>query len=171
MCRWHLVRGLPIGDVSPAGVSWIGIAVAIHDIMLAPIGLADKSEKLSLALEIANLGTLDDDLQGPVRVSDRARQLLGLPPEAEVTWPNLLARVHPEDRGSLEDAIKDSRRLESAGATELTYRVTGADAPLDYFALQVPIFRLRAKSEAAMPYRDADGSHGNENPGERAAGQ
>ena len=134
--RWHTVRALPLRDNTSSVVGWMGIAVDIHEMMLAQAGLEEKSEKLSLALEIANLGTFDDYLEGPVQASDRAKQLLGLPPEGEVIFENFLPRVHPEDRGAFLEAIKRAMNPDSSQTTELTYRVTGVDGKLRWITVR-----------------------------------
>jgi len=47
--RWHLAKGLPVMDENSAVVSWMGIAVDIHDDKMAQFELAEKSERLRLA--------------------------------------------------------------------------------------------------------------------------
>lgn len=64
-------------------------------------------ERLSFALQAAEVGTWDYNLQtGYVEWSPICKQLFGLPANATVTPAILLDRVHPDDRERVNQANK-----------------------------------------------------------------
>ncbi len=65
--------------------------------------------KLRLAQDAARMGTWELDLAtGEVVVSDRCKELFGLPADAVTTYERAIATVHPEDRDRIERALKDA---------------------------------------------------------------
>jgi two-component system sensor kinase FixL len=69
---------------------------------------ADRDEDSLLAIEAAGVGTWRWDLaSGAVRLSDRARHLVGAE-SAPLDFEEFLARLHPDDRGMVERALRES---------------------------------------------------------------
>ena len=69
--------------------------------------LREREERLQFALEAAGAGTWELSLEaGELRASDKALHFLGIAPGAPVTHEMALARVHPDDRSRLENALR-----------------------------------------------------------------
>jgi PAS domain S-box-containing protein len=63
---------------------------------------------LRLALDAADMGWWHWDLAtGQATGDSRSRQLLGLPAEVESNYEDFLSRVHPEDRGRLQQQVAE----------------------------------------------------------------
>jgi PAS domain S-box-containing protein len=61
--------------------------------------LKESQDRLRLATEAADIGTFDFfPKTGELQLSDRSKELFGMPPEGKVTCETYLAGVHPNDR-------------------------------------------------------------------------
>jgi len=79
----------------------------------------------SLAIAAAGVGTWRWELAtDALRLSSRARDLLGAR-DLLVTYPEFLARLHPEDRGPIDRSLR--RDLEAGGELDLDFRVVSAE--------------------------------------------
>jgi PAS domain S-box-containing protein len=88
--------------------------------------LRRSEERLRLALEVGKIGTRFLEIpSGKFDMSDRGRQIYGLPPEGEVTIRDLLDRVHPEDRPGVENTL--GKALDDPVEFENEYRVIHPD--------------------------------------------
>ena len=88
--------------------------------------LKDSQERLRLATEAADIGTFDFfPKTGKLQFSDRSRELFGIPPEAEVTYENYLAGIHPDDRHIVHETVSRVRHPGSTGRFDIEYRVIG----------------------------------------------
>ena len=68
--------------------------------------LRDSERRLNLAASAAALGLWSFDMRSSTFwATDRAREIFGFTPETEVTLEMFLARLHPEDRPSVEAGI------------------------------------------------------------------
>ncbi len=85
--------------------------------------LRKSEERYALAQKAANIGSWDWDLvKGTLTWSDTMEQLFGfLPGEFTGTYERFLESVHPEDRNSVEKAVKDS--LENDNEYAIEYRI------------------------------------------------
>jgi PAS domain S-box-containing protein len=80
-------------------------------------------ERLQAAVAAAGIGTWDLNPQtGDLRWSDHCKQLLGVPPAAEVTLPLFLERVHPDDRAATEAAVVHVLSGVGTGVLDIEYR-------------------------------------------------
>jgi PAS domain S-box-containing protein len=71
--------------------------------------LRDREERLRLALEGADLGLWDYDLDAHQLVwSNRCKTLFGLPLNAPITYERFLSTVHPDDQDAIDVAIKQA---------------------------------------------------------------
>lgn len=112
------------------------VLAAIADITLRKHGeevLRQSEARLNLALSAANAGTWDwDILRDAVMWSEGSYRLLGLKPgECEASAKNWLARVHPDDRAVVKEAvdavIKRIMTQRRQDAFDLEYRVCHTD--------------------------------------------
>ena len=103
----------------------LGIAHEVTHQVVARKKIEESEQQLKFALEGAELGMYDYYFQtGKLILSDRARELFGLKPEAKVDYNIVLENVHRDDRKrtvlQLEKAMKPGN-----GAYENEYRTTG----------------------------------------------
>jgi PAS domain S-box-containing protein len=88
--------------------------------------LKESQDRLRLATEAADIGTFDFFPQtGELQFSARSKELFGIPPEAEVTYENYVAGVHPDDRHIVHETVQSVRRPGSTGRFEIEYRTIG----------------------------------------------
>ncbi|HXB22584.1 MAG TPA: PAS domain-containing protein [Candidatus Solibacter sp.] len=122
--RWHLTKAVPLKDPNGNIVKWIGIAVDIHDQKAAAVAIEEAEERLRLAVESAGMGTWDYYPEtGETRWSLRAKEILGLAPADEMDYQGFLARVHPEDRARVEDALRCAVDPQKWSEYDVEYRV------------------------------------------------
>ncbi|MES2571702.1 MAG: PAS domain-containing protein [Verrucomicrobiota bacterium] len=69
--------------------------------------IRESREKLTLALDAAELGTWEWDTAAHRGIwSERCKAMSGLPPEAEMTFERAIAAIHPEDQAFVQAAFK-----------------------------------------------------------------
>jgi PAS domain S-box-containing protein len=88
--------------------------------------LRDSEQRVTLATTAADAGLWELSADGMrFWVSPKVRELLGLPPGEEVHVDDFVALVHPEDRGSVREAMETA--LQSQEMTVAEYRVLRPD--------------------------------------------
>jgi PAS domain S-box-containing protein len=88
--------------------------------------LRESQERLQLATEAADIGTFDFfPSTGELQLSDRSRQMFGIPPEVRVTYETYLDGVHPDDRHIVHETVERVRRPGSTGRFDIEYRTIG----------------------------------------------
>lgn len=112
--HWHVVRGLPVYDKQTV-VQWIGSCTDIDSLKKMEATRREIGERLTLALDAANLGTWDWDIQtNQIIWSGHHSSLFGLPSD---TFGNSFASfmdcVHPEDRPQILEAIESAKQDKS----------------------------------------------------------
>jgi PAS domain S-box-containing protein len=86
--------------------------------------IRSREEKLRLTLDAAGIGTFEHYMTTHESFWDRgAKAVWGLPPDAEIVYPELLERVHPEDRTRVREYLDKSAGTESQELAGLEYRV------------------------------------------------
>lgn len=69
--------------------------------------LAESEQRLKLALKTAKLGSWELDLTTSIlSSSDICKANFGLPPEAELSYQDVLAAIHPDDRDRVRAAVE-----------------------------------------------------------------
>ncbi len=129
--RWHVVRGLPVYDDQKVAL-WIGSCTDIDDLKQMEAAQGEIGERLTLALDAANLGTWDWDMQtNRIIWSGHHSDLFGLP---SGTFGNSFASfidcVHPEDRPHILEAIESAKQDKSSYASD--FRVIWPDGSLHH---------------------------------------
>ncbi len=90
--------------------------------------LCGNGEVLRIAMEAAGFGIWDFDvLTGKRLWTDRAKAVMGVPPEVQPSFDALLASVLPEDRSRVAEAHRRSLDPASGGAYAVEYRVADAE--------------------------------------------
>jgi PAS domain S-box-containing protein len=88
--------------------------------------LKESQERLRLATEAADMGTFDFfPKTGELQLSDRSKELFGIPPETEATYETYLAGVHPDDRHIVHETVQQVAQPGSTGRFDIEYRTIG----------------------------------------------
>jgi PAS domain S-box-containing protein len=121
--RRHLLGdAIPLVDASGATRGAVGAFVDITERKRAEEALAKREEELRLVLDAAEAGSWDWDVAaGVLTWSPRSRELFEVPPDAEVTYERFLAALHPDDRGKIEERVRQA--LERGTEYEAEMRV------------------------------------------------
>jgi hemerythrin-like metal-binding protein/PAS domain S-box-containing protein len=97
--------------------------------------LQESEERLRLAKDAANMGAWHWDLvTGELVWSDRCKALFGLAPDAVVSHEAFLASLHPDDRGSVDAALKDA--LWNRRSCKVEMRVPSPGGAIRWIALE-----------------------------------
>ena len=115
---WFLTRVSPLKDRDGTIVRWYGTNTDISElkdaeqvIRSSEDKLRRSEDKLRIALDAAQLGVWDWDLlTGELVWSDRCRNIFGVPADVQITYDTFLSTVHPDDRGWVEQAVRDAQR-------------------------------------------------------------
>ena len=109
------------------------LAVAIDDERRSKEALAVSEERMSLAVESAQLALWDWDVANDrIWITDEGRKFFGFEPGERVTSAKLGGRVHPDDRVARETAIQQALATGSAYHSE--YRVILPDGSVRWIA-------------------------------------
>jgi len=101
-----VLRGL-----SDTPIATVGIVRDITKRKNTSEALRRSEEHLLLAHDVAQIGTWDWDLlTGETVMSDRARDFLALPRDTPVSYELALGAIHPDDRGTVDRAVKAALR-------------------------------------------------------------
>jgi PAS domain S-box-containing protein len=85
--------------------------------------LHESEERLRLAVESTALGTWDfNPLTQALRWDARCRELIGVPPDAQVSVGMLFTRMYPEDQDRVRAAMRRSLDPSGNGQYEIEYR-------------------------------------------------
>jgi formate hydrogenlyase transcriptional activator len=97
--------------------------------------LMDSEECLNLAMASSGAGLWSLELTSkPYWVTDRTKELYGLPLDEEVTYDRFLETVHPEDRELVHQEIERMVQSKEDGGAE--FRVIGKDRDVRWIAAQ-----------------------------------
>lgn len=133
--RWLYDKGKTILDLEGRPAYMTGACVDITDRKLAEAALAEREEQLRLALEAAELGAWDLNLQtGELRWSERCRAMLGFSPDVEATMSRFWERLHPEDRQPTDAAIQRSLSPQGDGEFDIDYRIIRDDGSIRWIS-------------------------------------
>ena len=90
--------------------------------------LQHLSERLRLAIEAAELGTWDLDLQtGALVWSERCRAMFGIGPDAPVSMADFYACLHPDDRERITAIFAAATDPATRGEYDVEYRTIGKE--------------------------------------------
>ena len=88
--------------------------------------LREMEERVRLAIEVTGLGTWDYNvLAGDLRWDERCKELVGLPPNAEVSFETFFTVVHPEDRVRVHEVVRSAMDPSGSGELRAEYRTAG----------------------------------------------
>ena len=124
--RWISDDGVPRYDAQGEFAGYIGSCVDVTELLKKEEALRESEERMSLAIDAANLGLWEwnvskDDLWG----TKARRALLGLPASGKIKLEDGLSRVHVNDRDRLRQTLKDAVR--TGKNYHLQYRIVLPD--------------------------------------------
>lgn len=122
--RWHLSRALPQRDEKGTIVKWYGTATDVHEQIINEEALGRSEEQLRIAVEAAELGVFYFYPQiGKLVWSARTKELMGLPPDAEVNFETFLKVLHPDDRARSKGLVLEAIEGKNGGSYENEFRI------------------------------------------------
>jgi PAS domain S-box-containing protein len=93
--------------------------------------LKESKQQLKLAFQAAKLGSWQLNFQtGELSISSQCKENFGLPPEAECSYNDLLACIHPDDRSYMQDLVKQA--LKNKCDYEAEYRSIWPDGSVHW---------------------------------------
>ncbi len=102
----------------------------------ATLKLQESEDRLRLATEAAAIGTFDYyPPTRELRLSERAKELLCVKPDAPVRYEDYLEAIHPDDRHIAHETVERVRQPGRDGHYEIEYRVAcDEEAPVVWIA-------------------------------------
>ena len=104
-----------------------GVRIALSDITdlkQAQADLQAREDRLQLATAASGLGLFDDHLTGDLHLVDnRLREIWGFEPNEPVSFQQVVAGVHPDDRQEMQAALARSLKPHGDGNYFAKYRV------------------------------------------------
>ncbi|MGC2353485.1 MAG: PAS domain S-box protein, partial [Candidatus Udaeobacter sp.] len=109
--RWISDNGVPRYDAQKNFAGYIGSCVDITELKSKEQALRESEERMTLAVDAANLGLWEwnaskDELWG----TQARRAFLGLPASEKIKLEDALSRVHVDDRDRVRQTLKDAVR-------------------------------------------------------------
>ncbi len=122
--RWHLSRAFPQRDDKGNILKWFGTATDVHEQKASEEALRRSEEQLRLTVEGAEIGTFYFYPQeGELFWSVKTKELMGLPPDAEVNPDAFIKAVHPDDRERCARIVQEAVQPENGGSYENEFRI------------------------------------------------
>ena len=104
-----------------------------RDLQLSQAGLRENEQRMSLAVDAANIGIWIRDLaKNEIWASDRWRQLFSFTPSEPLDLQRILRRLHPDDREALQQV--PTKALAGGGSYETEFRLTLPDGGLRWIS-------------------------------------
>ncbi|MEE1612705.1 sensor histidine kinase [Microvirga sp. CF3016] len=134
--EWFLSRAIPIQDLTGNITRWFGTSTNIHAQKKAEEALRTLESQYRLALEAANLGTWQIDLEKNLITWDEGTcALYHLPHNGlySLTLEEAWAMIHPEDAERVKSRIAAAAAPASDGKYDSQYRAILPDGKLRWF--------------------------------------
>ena len=134
--EWFLSRATPIQDLSGTIARWFGTSTNIHGQKKAEEALRLLESQYRLALEAADLGTWQIDLEKRLITWDEGScALYGLPHNGlySLTLEEAWTMIHPEDLEHVKAQIASAADPASGGHYDSEYRAVLPDGKLRWF--------------------------------------
>ena len=108
----------------------------VRELEASEAGLRESEERMSLAVDAADLGIWVRDLRrNEIWASDKWRELFGFAPSEPLDFDAILQRLHPDDREGLRLAHAGGRGG-NGGQYEMEYRLILPDGRTRWIASQ-----------------------------------
>jgi PAS domain S-box-containing protein len=133
--RWHQSQAEPVLDERGRILCWFGSCTDVHDLSLTREALREREVRLRLALEFSKLGDWSwDAASDVVTCSERAAAIMGIAPGPQMTWKEMRALLHKEDRETAR--LEVERAVLQVADYDVEYRVNRPDGCLAWIALK-----------------------------------
>jgi PAS domain S-box-containing protein len=130
-----LMAAVPLFDADGLLRGSVAAGVDVTRRKQAEVALRASEERLRVTLAGTGLGTSEYRPETGESFWDAgARALLGLPPNAEIAYPQVLEQVHPEDRQRVRANMEASLQTGSPESSQEEYRVIWADRSIHWIA-------------------------------------
>lgn len=118
--KWLLAQPAPVHSAGGEHLFTLTICTQIQEQKQLERRLLQKEERLSLAMEVANLGIFDYDIVTDTTIiNETAREMYELEPGQPFGFADFISRVHPDDR---EAVTLNNYNIISNPDAPLTYR-------------------------------------------------
>ena len=148
--RWFLVRAFPRRDGLGRTLGWNGSSTDIHEHKRIEQALRLSEQRMSVALDVAQLGTwVFDQADGTVEADARCREICGLDPHAPLDLAAVAAQVHPDDWPCVQAALDAALAPGSAGEFSAEIRWLQPDGSMRWTLSRGQVLRADADPRAA----------------------
>jgi len=107
---------------------FVGVISDVSDRKAAEMRLARQEETLRLAVDAADVGVWEMDMEtGQLTWSDRCRAMFGVPADTPVSLSDFYAGLHPDDHARARDAIQASLNPAVRAEYAVELRVIGRE--------------------------------------------
>ncbi len=129
------------------------LAAEVEHRRVVEAALGEREERIRMAVESADIGTWDLNVAtGRREWSVRAKEMFGLPPDADPTTLDFLALLHPDDRQHVGRAIRAALDPRANGSYHVDYRVLRADGTIRWVVAKGQAF-FQGEGEARAAQR------------------
>jgi PAS domain S-box-containing protein len=133
--RRHQAQAEPKVDHRGRIERWFGSCTDVHELTLTGDAVREREVRLRLALEFSKLGDWSwDAASDVVTCSERAAAIMGIPPGPQLTWKEMRALLHKEDREAAR--IEVERAVMNVADYDVEYRVNRPDGRIVWVALR-----------------------------------
>lgn len=125
-------------------LDWVSIGSQKHVLTMirditeskqAQQALRDSEERLRVTLDGTGVGTFEYRPDTGDAIWDaRAKAIWGLDPDAEVTYPQMMERIHPEDRSQVRAAMEAALQAGSDESYQSEYRAIWPDGSVHWIS-------------------------------------
>jgi PAS domain S-box-containing protein len=134
--EWVLSRAVPIQDLSGDAIRWFGTSTNINAQKKAEEAVRSLETHYRLALEAANLGTWQIDIEKSRMLWDEGTcALYQIPHDGSFSLPldQAIEMIHPDDREGVKTRISEACDPQSSGKYESEYRAILPDGKQRWF--------------------------------------
>lgn len=136
--HWVRTHGTVIYDQQRKPLRMLGTAQDATEQKNASRVLEESEQRLNIALEATELGTWELNLKTKQpRYSARYLQILGFKPEEQPAHPDLLKRIHPEDRPRRDQAMTEALKT---GRLDIELRVSRSETDIRWVRARGKLF-------------------------------
>ena len=139
--RWLHSRAIPWCDSDARILCWYGTAEDITSRKASEDRLAQREAQLELATRIAGLGIFDHDHRDDkLYWSGKMLEIHKLASHVQPSLASLRARLHPDDRKEVMDAVLAAHDPSGSGAFNREYRITRSDGEVRWIVCRAQTF-------------------------------
>jgi PAS domain S-box-containing protein len=126
--RWIFGRGTIFRDTAGRAIRYSGVDIDVTDRKAAEIALAESEDRLRMAIEAAEIGIWDWNLNtNEVMWNETAKKIAGLPVDKPVTLQQIRAVTHPADLARTAEMGRRARDPALRSREPFEYRIVRPD--------------------------------------------